>query len=66
VWKGIGGGKLERQTQPEKKVNIIDKGAQEDVNTLYSVLNNNNNYKQKENTCKLIGGGNTPGRNVQK
>jgi hypothetical protein len=38
---GIGGGRLERQTQLEE-YNIINKWAQEDVNTLYSLLNNNN------------------------
>jgi hypothetical protein len=34
--KGIGGGRLERQTQLEEKDNIINKWAQEDVNTLYN------------------------------
>jgi hypothetical protein len=31
---------VERQTQLEEEDNIINKWAQEDVNTLYSVLNN--------------------------
>jgi hypothetical protein len=63
VWKGNGGGKLEKQTQPEKEDNIINKWTQEDVNTLYSLLNNNNNNNNnniKGNTCIIVGGGNNP------
>jgi hypothetical protein len=37
----IGGGRLERQTQLKEEDNIINKWAQVDVNTLYSLLNNN-------------------------
>jgi hypothetical protein len=39
--KGIGGGRLERQTLEEED-NMINRWAQEDVNTLYSLLNNTN------------------------
>jgi hypothetical protein len=38
--KGIDGGRLERQTQLKEEDNIINKWAQEDVNRLYSLLNN--------------------------
>jgi hypothetical protein len=40
--KGIGGGRLEQQTQLEVEGNIINKWVQEDVNRLYSVLNDDN------------------------
>jgi hypothetical protein len=56
--KGIGGGRLERQTQLEEEVNTINKWAQEDVNRLYSLLdddddgnNNNNNNNNKILLC---------------
>jgi hypothetical protein len=39
--KGIGGGRLERQTQLEEEDNVINKWGQEDVNTLYSRLHDN-------------------------
>jgi hypothetical protein len=39
--KRIGGGRLERQTQLEEEDNIINKSAQEDMNRLYRLLNNN-------------------------
>jgi hypothetical protein len=42
--KGIGGRRLERQAQLEED-NIINKWAQEDVNTLYSLLNNNSKMR---------------------
>jgi hypothetical protein len=44
---GIGGGRLERQTQLEEEDNIINKWAQEDVNRLYSVLSSNNIYSNE-------------------
>jgi hypothetical protein len=34
----VGGGRLERQTQPDEEDNIINKLAQENVKTLYSLL----------------------------
>ena len=40
--KGTGGGRLERQTQLEEEDNITVKWAQENVKTLYILLNNNN------------------------
>jgi hypothetical protein len=52
--KGIGGGRLERQTELEEEDNIINKLAEEDVNTLYSLLSNNNKNNKlmfKLNTC---------------
>jgi hypothetical protein len=39
--KGIGGGRLERQTQLEEEDIIIYKWAQEEVNRLYSLLTHN-------------------------
>jgi hypothetical protein len=39
--KGTGGGRLERQTQLEEEDNVTVKWAQEDVKTLYNLLNNN-------------------------
>jgi hypothetical protein len=47
--KGIGGGRLERQTRLGEEDNIINKCTKEDVNTLCSLLNNNNN-------CDIISG----------
>jgi hypothetical protein len=38
--KGIGGGRQERQTQLDEGDDIINKLGQEDVNRLYSLLNN--------------------------
>jgi hypothetical protein len=38
--KGIGRGRLERQTQLQEEDNIINKLAQKDVNRLYSLLSN--------------------------
>jgi hypothetical protein len=48
--KGIRGGRLERQTQLEEEDNILIKWAQEDVNRLYSLLNNNNNNTNNKNS----------------
>jgi hypothetical protein len=38
--KGTGGVRLERQTQLEEEDNVTVKWVQEDVNILYSLLNN--------------------------
>jgi hypothetical protein len=38
------GRRLEQQKSLEEEDNIIVKWAQEDVKTLYSLLNNNNNF----------------------
>jgi hypothetical protein len=46
--EGIGGGRVELQTQLEKEDNMISKWAQEDVNTLYSLLHNNNQISLSE------------------
>jgi hypothetical protein len=47
---------MERQTQLEEEDKIIGKWAQEDVNTLYNLLNNNNNnFKSKYFICYVIG-----------
>ena len=43
--KGINGRRLEWQRQLEEEDTIIVKWAQEDVETLYNLLNNNNNKK---------------------
>jgi hypothetical protein len=43
----IGGGRLEWLTQLEEEYNRINNWAQEDVNTSYSLLHNNNSTKFK-------------------
>jgi hypothetical protein len=50
--KGTGGGRLERQTQLEEEDNVTAKWMQEDVNTLYSLLNNNKRNMYR--TCQNI------------
>jgi hypothetical protein len=53
VRKGIGGGRLERQTQLKEEDNIINKWALEDVNTMYNMLNNNNNNNEEDHNRRL-------------
>jgi hypothetical protein len=40
---------VERQTQLEEEDNVINKWAQEDVNRLYSLLNNDDNDDNDNN-----------------
>jgi hypothetical protein len=49
--KGFGGGRLERQTQLEEEDIIINKWAQENVNTLCSLMNNNGSQEH----CGYLG-----------
>jgi hypothetical protein len=47
--KGIGGRRLEQQTQLEEEGDIINKWVQENVNRLYSLLNDNNDNNSNNN-----------------
>jgi hypothetical protein len=44
---------MERQTQLEEEDNMINKWAQEDVNRLYSLLDNNNNNNNNNNNVVI-------------
>jgi hypothetical protein len=45
---------MERQTQQEEEDNIVNKWAQEDVNTLYYLMNNNISHTARFSDKKLL------------